>query len=43
TIAESAETAIIFGMPGEAIKTGGIDHVLPLGDIPNAIHRLCAG
>ena len=27
----------------QAIKTGGIDHVLPLGDIPNAIHRLCAG
>jgi two-component system chemotaxis response regulator CheB len=43
TIAESAETAIIFGMPGEAIKTGAVDHVLPLGDIPNAIHRLCAG
>ena len=43
TIAESAETAIIFGMPGEAIKTGAVDEVLPLGEIPKAIKRLCAG
>lgn len=41
TIAESPQTAIIFGMPGEAIKTGAIEHVLPLPDIPNAIQRLC--
>jgi len=43
TIAESSATAIIFGMPNEAIKTGCIDQILPLGDIPRAIHRLCAG
>ena len=43
TIAESAETAIIFGMPNEAIKTGAVEQVLPLGRIPEAIHRLCAG
>jgi two-component system chemotaxis response regulator CheB len=43
TIAESAQTAIIFGMPNEAIKTGCIDLVLPLGEIPKAIHRLCTG
>ncbi|MEO8034043.1 MAG: chemotaxis-specific protein-glutamate methyltransferase CheB [Acidobacteriota bacterium] len=43
TIAESAETAIIFGMPGEAIKTGAIDQVLALTDIPAAIHRICGG
>jgi two-component system chemotaxis response regulator CheB len=43
TIAESSATAIIFGMPNEAIKTGCVDQVLPLGDIPRAIHRLCAG
>jgi two-component system chemotaxis response regulator CheB len=40
TIAESQETAIIFGMPGEAIKTGSIDQVLPLGEIPAAIQRI---
>jgi two-component system chemotaxis response regulator CheB len=43
TIAESAQTAIIFGMPNEAIKTGCVDQVLPLGEIPRAIHRLCTG
>ena len=43
TIAESAESAIIFGMPGEAIKTGAVDEVLSLTAIPNAIRRLCTG
>jgi two-component system chemotaxis response regulator CheB len=43
TIAESAQSAIIFGMPNEAIKTGCVDHVLSLGEIPRAIHRLCSG
>jgi two-component system chemotaxis response regulator CheB len=43
TIAESSQTAIIFGMPGEAIKTGCIESTLPLPEIPQAIHRLCIG
>jgi two-component system, chemotaxis family, protein-glutamate methylesterase/glutaminase len=43
TIAESSETAIIFGMPAEAIRTGAIDEVLPLGQIAGAIRRLCTG
>jgi two-component system chemotaxis response regulator CheB len=43
TIAESADTAIIFGMPAEAIKTGAVEQVLPLGQIPDAIQRLCTG
>jgi len=43
TIAESAESAIIFGMPGEAIKTGAVQEILPLSQIPHAIHRLCTG
>ncbi len=42
TIAESAESAIIFGMPGEAIKTGAVEEILPLSQIPHAIRRLCA-
>jgi two-component system chemotaxis response regulator CheB len=41
TIAESSQTAIIFGMPAEAIKTGAIDEVLPLTEIPNAIRKFC--
>lgn len=43
TIAESAETAIIFGMPNEAIKTGAVEQVLSLADIPAAITRICQG
>ena len=43
TIAESPRTAIIFGMPNEAIKTGCVDQVLPLGEIPGAIQTLCRG
>jgi two-component system chemotaxis response regulator CheB len=43
TIAESAQSAIIFGMPGEAIKTGAVEEVLSLTEIPNAIRRLCTG
>ena len=43
TIAESSETAIIFGMPAEAIKTGAVDEVLPLPAIPDAIRKLCTG
>ena len=43
TIAESAESAIIFGMPAEAIKTGAVDEVLSLSAIPDAIRKLCTG
>ncbi len=41
TIAESPDTAIIFGMPSQAIKTGAVDQVLPLNEIAGAIERLC--
>ncbi len=43
TIAESVETAIISGMPASAMKTGAVEEILPLGDIADAIHRLCVG
>lgn len=43
TIAESSESAIIFGMPAEAIRTGAVDEVVPLSGIPNAIRKLCVG
>jgi two-component system, chemotaxis family, protein-glutamate methylesterase/glutaminase len=42
TMAESSESAIIFGMPAEAIRTGAVDDVLPLSQIPAAIRKLCA-
>jgi len=33
-IAESKETAVVFGMPQQAIRTGCVDLVLPLASIP---------
>ena len=36
-IAESESTAVIFGMPQQAIRTGAVDQVLSLGDIATAI------
>lgn len=37
TIAQDSETSAIFGMAKEAIKMGGVDEVLPLPDITDAI------
>jgi two-component system chemotaxis response regulator CheB len=34
TIAQDEATCVVFGMPKEAIKLGGVDKVLPLGEIP---------
>jgi two-component system chemotaxis response regulator CheB len=36
-LAESEETAVIFGMPQQAIRTGAVDHVLPLHEIAASI------
>ncbi|MRR05792.1 MAG: chemotaxis response regulator protein-glutamate methylesterase [Deltaproteobacteria bacterium] len=39
TIAQDEATCIVFGMPKEAIKLGGVDKVLALEDIPPAVIR----
>lgn len=39
TVAESEETAIIFGMPREAIAAGAVDRVLPLPDVVPELQR----
>ncbi len=39
TVAESEETAIIFGMPREAIAAGAVDRVLPLPDLMAELQR----
>lgn len=39
TIAESEETAVVYGMPGEAVKAGGVEKILPLPEIPAEIIR----
>jgi two-component system, chemotaxis family, protein-glutamate methylesterase/glutaminase len=33
TIAQDEESCVVFGMPNEAIKAGGVDVILPLGKI----------
>jgi len=40
-LAESKDSAIIFGMPQEAIRTGAVDKVLPLHKIADEIIMRC--
>jgi two-component system chemotaxis response regulator CheB len=40
TIAQDEHSCVVFGMPKEAIATGGVDQVLPLEQIAAAIMRL---
>jgi two-component system chemotaxis response regulator CheB len=42
-LAESEETAVIFGMPQEAGRAGAVDRFLPLGSIPGAIVEQVTG
>lgn len=37
TIAQDETSCVVFGMPKEAIKLGGVDTILPLADIPSAV------
>jgi two-component system chemotaxis response regulator CheB len=37
--AEAPETAVIFGMPQEAITTGVVDEIIPVGAMAEAINR----
>ena len=40
-IAQDEATCIVFGMPNEAIKLGGVDHIRPLEAISREVIRLC--
>jgi two-component system chemotaxis response regulator CheB len=40
TIAEAESSAVVFGMPAEAIKTGAVETVLPISEIPSEIIRV---
>lgn len=37
TIAQDEASCVVFGMPKEAIKLGGVDKIFPLGDIASAV------
>jgi len=41
TIAQDEKSCVVFGMPQEAIKLGGVDRVLPLSQIPTAALAAC--
>ena len=40
TIAEAEETAVVWGMPGELVKAGGADYVLPVQKIAERLIEL---
>lgn len=41
TVAQDEATSVVFGMPREAIKLGGVDKVLPLEAIPARVLSEC--
>ena len=40
TIAQDEKTSVVWGMPGEAVKLGGVDHVVALDEVPERILSL---
>jgi len=42
TIAQDEASCVVFGMPQEAIKLGGVDKIMPLGHIAQEVVRACA-
>jgi two-component system chemotaxis response regulator CheB len=42
-VAEAPETAVIFGMPSAAVRTGRVDKVIPLGRIAEALVKMVKG
>ncbi|MBF0436593.1 MAG: chemotaxis response regulator protein-glutamate methylesterase [Magnetococcales bacterium] len=40
-LAQDEKSCVVFGMPKEAIKHGGVDAVLPLERLANEVIRLC--
>ena len=42
TIAEAAETAVVWGMPGELVKAGGASMILPLHKIADQLQTMVA-
>jgi two-component system chemotaxis response regulator CheB len=40
-IAQDEASCVVFGMPAEAIKTGAVDRVMPLGAMACEVVRLC--
>ncbi|WP_308389097.1 chemotaxis response regulator protein-glutamate methylesterase [Acidithiobacillus sp. AMEEHan] len=43
TLAQDEESCVVFGMPKEAIRLGGVDEILPLERIPHRLQELTGG
>jgi two-component system chemotaxis response regulator CheB len=41
TVAQDEHSCVVFGMPGEAIKLGGVDKIVPLTQIAPLVLQLC--
>jgi two-component system chemotaxis response regulator CheB len=39
TIAQDEESSVVWGMPAEAVKLGGVDEIMPLGHIADGVLR----
>ena len=39
TIAQDEQTSVVWGMPGQAVKLGGVDKIMPLETIPAQLMR----
>ncbi|MBZ4193259.1 MAG: chemotaxis response regulator protein-glutamate methylesterase [Candidatus Contendobacter sp.] len=39
TIAQDEQTSVVWGMPGQAVKLGGVDKIMPLEAIPAQLMR----
>lgn len=40
TIAQSEDDAVVWGMPGEMVKAGGADHVVPVEEMASLLSRM---
>ncbi len=40
-LAQDEASCVVFGMPAEAIRLGGVDRALPLGHLADEVVRLC--
>ena len=43
TLVQDEKTSVVWGMPGQAVKIGAVDAILPLADMAEKILTLSVG